>query len=535
MSQRQPKTSYWQDAPQPRDQLVLFQETLGSRIPDDHPVRLLDEILDRLDWTAWEANYDGKRGQPPIHPSLMCKVLLFALIRRVRSSRQIEYHLKHSIDFMWLASGRVIDHSTLSQFHCAHRVALKELHQQMVGVAINMGLAKLSELCVDGTRVLANASRHKRWTQEQLESVLEQLDATITSALADLEQADKTDDLLDGDGTCGDKLPSELADKVVRREELQRIFAALQEMGAARKAKGRDGTPAQIPQTDPDARILPNKEGGFAANYTPIAVTETENGFIVGADVVIGSVEHTKLLSMVEEVRAAYSQDVTTVLADGAFATGENLRDCEAADIELLSPLSEPNQSDNPALRDDTTQPVPAEQVQQLPIMPQTKCFDRSAFVYDEEADCYHCPQGKRLDFERCQKTKRGGITVVHFTYRCHSCAGCPLAAKCKTNPESPVGRSVSHDEYEPHRRRHRARMQSEESQTRYRKRLHYGETQFAVLKSVLGMRRFLLRGLAKVQTEWLWGCAAFNLKKLIHLTGAMRASAKLEVVSSTN
>ncbi len=102
MSQRTPKNAYWQDAPAPREQLVLFTESLESRIPDDHPVRLLDEILGSLDWTTWEAKYHGRLGQPPIHPRIIASVLLFAMIRRVRSSRNIEYQIRHSIDFMWL-------------------------------------------------------------------------------------------------------------------------------------------------------------------------------------------------------------------------------------------------------------------------------------------------------------------------------------------------------------------------------------------------------------------------------------------------
>jgi transposase len=468
MSQRQTKNLYWQDAPLPREQLVLFQESLESRIPDDHPVRLLDEILDGLDWSAWEAKYHGSRGQPPIHPSVMCKILLFALIRRVRSSRQIEYQLKHSIDFMWLASGRTIDHSTLSAFRRDHQKALKDIYKQMVQVALDLKVAKLSELCIDGTRVLANANRYRRWTQKSVLEVLGQLEESISNALTDLEQADEIDNLLDDDSTCGDKLPAALADKIARRAELKEVLTALQEMDAARKAKGRGDRPAQIPRTDTDARILPNKEGGYAANYTPVAVTETENGFIVEADVVIGNVEHTLLLPM-------------------------------------------------------------AEQVDELPLKPQTKRFDRSAFIYDEAADCYYCPEGKRLDLERSQTVNRNGTPVEQSTYRCHDCAACPLAAKCKTKPDSETGRSVNHDEYEPERRRHRARMESEKSQARYRKRLHFGKTPFAVLKAALDMRRFLLRGLEGVQTEWLWGCTAFNLKKLISIEGAMRAEKRID------
>ena len=159
MSKRQRKVAYWQDAPCPREQLVLFADTLEDRIPEGHPVRVLDEILSQMDWTEWEAESHGSLGQPPIHPSVMCKVLLFAIIRRIRSCRQIEYNLRHSIDFIWLASGRTIDHSTLSEFRRQHPKELRNLYRQMVQLAIRLGVAKLGELCIDGTRVRANASR----------------------------------------------------------------------------------------------------------------------------------------------------------------------------------------------------------------------------------------------------------------------------------------------------------------------------------------------------------------------------------------
>jgi hypothetical protein len=99
----------------PRDQLVLIPTTLEEAIPAEHPVRMVDELLDQLDWSTWEAAYHGSFGQPPIHPAVLCKILIFATLRRIRSSRQIEYALKHSIDFLWLSSGRRIDHTTLSK------------------------------------------------------------------------------------------------------------------------------------------------------------------------------------------------------------------------------------------------------------------------------------------------------------------------------------------------------------------------------------------------------------------------------------
>jgi len=98
MSQKSVNGSYWQTPPRARNQILLIPISLEERIPDKHPVRLLDKILDRLDWTAWENTYNRKLGQPPIHPSILCKVLLFVMIRRIRirSSRVIEYQIEHS-------------------------------------------------------------------------------------------------------------------------------------------------------------------------------------------------------------------------------------------------------------------------------------------------------------------------------------------------------------------------------------------------------------------------------------------------------
>jgi transposase len=111
---------------------------------------------------------------------VLCKVLLFSLIRRTRSSRSIEYHIKHSIDFMWLVSGRTIDHTTLSEFRRKHGDQIKDIHRQMIRVAVDMGLAKLSELTIDGTRILADANRYKTWTVSRVEKMLAELDGQIT-------------------------------------------------------------------------------------------------------------------------------------------------------------------------------------------------------------------------------------------------------------------------------------------------------------------------------------------------------------------
>jgi transposase len=526
MSIRQSKVSYWQDAPMPREQLVLFAETLEERIPEDHPVRLLDEILEKLDWNKWESEYHGRAGQPPIHPSVMCKVLLFAMIRRIRSSRQMEYNVRHSVDFIWLTSGRQIDHTTLSEFRRKYPDQLKSVYRQVVTLAVKVGVAKLSELCIDGTRVLANASRYKTLKTEKVEKLLAELEQQISTAMEEINVNDRIDSVLEDDEQSADKLPESLRDMQTRQKLLQEALATLKDMEAQRKKEGIDPkkNPAQLPVSDHDSRILPNKEGGYAPNYTPMAVTETMNGFIVGADVLIGNIEHTVMLTMIDGVESDYRETVETVMADTAYSTGTNLQATEGRGIEMLSPSVREEPKDNPAKREDPSQPVPDDEVGRLPINAQSKVFDKHAFIYDEVNDRYYCPAGKILTKYCTETVEQSGTTFQRTRYRCHDCVGCPIASRCRPNPESALGRQVTRDGFEGVRERHQQRMGRDENKERYKRRQHIGETPFAVLKSAMDLRRFLLCGIQGVQQEWLWGCTGFNLKKLMTMWETVRA-----------
>jgi len=494
----------------------LIPRTLDSLIPPDHPVRLVDEILSGLDWRAYEAEYHGRRGQPPIHPSVLAKILLFAMIRRLRSSRQIEYELKHSIDFMWLSSGRQIDHTTLSEFRRRHSDGLRSIFRQMIRLAIDLKIANLSELCIDGTRVLADANRYRTWTAARLSRALEQLDSQIAEAMENLDVADTLERDLLGEDSSADRLPQAVANLKERREQLAALQETAREMDEIRRKNGSQG-PAQLPRADPDSRILPNKEGGYAANYTPMATTETQGGLVVHSDVLIGNVEHDQLPDIVDEVNRDHAADVKQILVDSAYTTGRNLTTAEEQQFEITGPLAELHVPDNPALRADLTQPVASELIENLPVNPQTRRFDKSAFVYEEKSNSYYCPAGKQLPHRTTEKaTRSGGRKVTRYIYTCGECSGCELAARCRRKPDSKRGREVIDDEHESARRHHRVRMQSENARQDIRRRQHTAEVPFAVIKACFGMRRFLLRGIAGVKQERRWGITAFNLKKLM-------------------
>ena len=396
---------YWAWTPQARGQRVLIATTLDDVIPADHSVRLLADLLESLDWKTWENEYHGHRGKPPIHPRVLAGLWLYGLRRSIRSSRKLEYMSRNNVDFIWLAEGHTPDHSTLSAFRSNFDEQLNELFKQILRVAMKAGLLHLVDVGTDGTRVKANSNRFETWTDEAITATLSELTTAFEQKLAQIRKNDATEDTLFGEDST-EVLPPELADLKTRRETLQKIQQDLKAMDEARRKDGIDPAkkPAQIPKTDPDSRVLPNKEGGYAPNYTPICTAEGKNGFIVDADVIAGNTEHLELLPSLDRVEQTLGQKPKNSLADGAFATGPNIEGVAQRQIEFYTNIPSADPVNNPAIRPDPTQPVPQEQWDQLPISPQTKKLDKTCFVYDPGTNTYYCPIGHAMPHDQYQR-----------------------------------------------------------------------------------------------------------------------------------
>lgn len=526
-SQRSSVMDYWDQAPQKRDQLVLFPTTLDSVIPEDHPVRLFDEILQGQDWSEWIAKYNGQRGRPPYPPRVMAGVILYGLTRNVRSSRHLEYLIGHNIDFMWLVEGRRIDHSTICDFRNDFRQPLKDLFKQIGRYALTMGLARLNEVALDGTRVKASNGRFETLTAEGIEAKLQALDEQLEQMLQEAEEADRREQKLFDTGESSTKLPPGLADAQERQKLLKETLEKAQAADKARRSEGINTkkNPAQVPTTDPDSRVLPNKEGGYAPNYTPIATTDVHGGFILDADVIASTSEHVTTLPSMDRIEENFGEYPEAALADGAHATGANMKGMEERGIDFFShiPAAKTN-GRNSALREDPTEPVEESEKAQLPVSPQTKKFDKSAFVYDEEKDVWYCPQGKTLaNSEKKSKVDAEGNRTYFHVYRCQECEGCPWSSDCRSE-KAKRGRTVSRDEHAKRREQFAEKMSQPASKKTYSKRFHAAETPFGILKQIMNLRQFLLRRLEKVKTEWLWACTALNLAKLVREIARVRA-----------
>jgi transposase len=531
---------YWDRPPLNRNQAQLFSPTLDAAIPQDHPVRLFDEILSQLDWQTWEARYPHSVGRPPIPPKVTASVILYGLSVGVRSSRRLEEACIVRNDFIWLAEGRQIDHSTICGFRTMFAKELKDTFRQVGRLAMTLGLMRLNRIGLDGTRERANSSRHATATAKTLQERLSSLDAQIDAAFAQAEAEDRQDNDLFGDLTPN-KLPPELSELKRRQERLRQALDKAKTMDAKRQgAKGKAAKadedtpddppsgqaaddsknkprPAKVPVADPDSAVMPNKDGGHAPNYTPI-LTMDDGGYIADAEVDNRPTEGQSTVAAVERVEQTFGQRPKEVVADGAYADGRELAGLETLGVQAYVPVSlaEGDGSDNPAVRPDATRPVPQESWDRLPRDKKGKhqpTLARAAFVYDEPNDCFWCPMGRKLERrDRLNCRRADGETVLTYRYQCVGCEGCPLSSACRQG-NSP--RQIQVDEHEPVRRRVAAATKSTAGQAAYKRRSWICETPFAFIKQWMNFRQFLLRGLEKVRTEWLWASTAYNLRKL--------------------
>lgn len=508
---------YCSKSPEPRDQLVLFPTRLDEVIEANHAFRLLDEVLGLLDWSIFEVKYDGGHGRPPIPPRVLASVTLYGLMTRIRSSRSLEESLRVRLDFRWLAEGRTIDHTTLSEFRRKHGEALKNLFVQVGLVARKMGLLPLEQLAYDGTRLRANNRRKALRTPAQLRELRKELAGQFDEQAKRLAEEDARESEVGANGLARE-LPADLAS---RQRRLAQVDAALKELKRVEDAG--ETVPRRIPLTDPQSRETPNKDGGYAPNYTPLATVDCQHGFIVGCDVIAMTNEEHFLVSQIKQVQSDFDLPTAPpeVLADGSIGTGANLAELQEMQVTLYSPAKMLTADENPALRSDVTQPVAEVDWDRLPTMraPRKQVqLSKEAFVYDAERDCYWCPQGKPLPRKREQTQKRSSVTRKSTLYKANAenCAACLLRGRCLR--EGSKQRHIERSEHELVIEQLKQRMSTPEGLSKYERRRHAAETPFAVIKHRFGARRFLLRGIEQVRTEWRWLVTAFNLSRLLTL-----------------
>jgi transposase len=349
-------TSY---RPYEPDQVMLLPAAPQDWLPQGHLVYFINDTVDALNLKAFYAKYEGggSRNQP-FHPAMMVKVLVYAYATGVFSSRKIERRLHEDLAFRLLAAGNFPRHRTICDFRAFHLKELADLFVQVVKLAREMGLVKLGTVAIDGTKVKANASRHKAMSYERMKQAEAEIKAQIDALLERARATDATEAKepeLD--------LPAEIERREVRlaaireaRERLeQRQREADMERGRSddddRRPRGPDGKPkggrykrefgvpeekAQENFTDPDSRIMKRAGGGFDPSYNAQTAVDEAAHIIVAAELNNTAPDANWLLPMIQAVQANLGELPKQGLADAGYRSENNLRN---APIEMVVAL----------------------------------------------------------------------------------------------------------------------------------------------------------------------------------------------------
>lgn len=335
------------------DQLLLLPPSLRDWLREDHLVSFLSEVVDQLDLSAITRVYEEDlRGSPPYHPRMMTKLLLYAYTIGLPSSRKIAQRCEEDVAFRVLTANNTPDFRTISAFRQRHLEALQALFLQVLRCCQKAGLVKLGVLALDGTKVRANASKHKAMSYGRMQTEVTRLAAEVRALLAQAEQTDAAEDARYGADRRGDELPAELARRETRLQTIRTAMAALEAEARAaapepppaerprrrgRPRKRPPGTPpvtAQRNFTDPDSRIMKDADQAFIQAYNAQVAVEGSAQVIVACTVTAQAADAPHALPLVAAVRAHTRQKPQRVLADAGYWSEANARRLAARGIE---------------------------------------------------------------------------------------------------------------------------------------------------------------------------------------------------------
>jgi len=323
-------------------QMLLLPEALQEWLPEDHLAHFISDAVDGLDLSAFHARYekDGPRNQP-FHPAMMVKVLVYGYATGVFSSRKIARKLHEDVAFRVLAASNFPAHRTIRDFRALHLKELSELFVQVVRLAREMGLVKLGTIAVDGTKVKANASRHKAMSYGHMLKAEAELKAQIEALLSKARAADEAEK-----NEPELNIPAEIARRQDRLDAIAAARARLEarqreadlERGRSedddQKPRGPDGKPKGgrykrpfgVPKdkdqdnfTDPDSRIMPRTGGGFDAAYNGQTAVDDTAHIIVAAELVNCAADVGELPKMLQAVHENLGAYPAQTLADAGY------------------------------------------------------------------------------------------------------------------------------------------------------------------------------------------------------------------------
>jgi transposase len=328
------------------DQDLLLPPSLRDWLSEDHLAYFVSDVVEQLDLSKIHAVYEkDPRGQPPYDPQLMTKLLVYGYCTGVFSSRKIRKRLEEDVPFRVLAAGQMPDFRTISDFRKIHLEALGGLFEQVLQMALEAGAMKLGRVSLDGTKIKANASKHKAMSYGRMNEKQQQLKEEVKQLMAAAEAADAEEDVLHGRDRRGDELPEELRRRESRLAAIKRAKKVVEQRArdkAEAEGKSQEEVKAAKPEdkdqynfTDPESRIMPGADG-IVQGYNAQAAVEPTIQLIVGQRLTNASNDKQQMQPLVEAIEKQSNQRPQAVLADNGYCSDKNL--------EYLESLERPEQ-----------------------------------------------------------------------------------------------------------------------------------------------------------------------------------------------
>jgi transposase len=312
--------------------MLLMPPSLADWVPEDHLARFIRDLVDTLDLRAIEETYTEERGFPPYHPRMMVAVLLYAYCTGTYSSRKIAAKLVDSVAYRFLAADNQPDFRTVNEFRKRHGEALSGLFTQVLRLCRRAGLVKLGQVAIDGTKVKANASKHRAMSYGRMREQEASLRREVADLLRRAEQTDRDEDGRYGGDRRGDELPAELARRESRLRKIAEAKAALE--AEARARAGHDGRPpddarppdrAQRNFTDPESKIQKTSDG-FIQGYNAQVAVDAQSQVIVAQHVTAAAPDVQQLPRLVQATVRALRRRPRRLLADAGYWSEANVR-----------------------------------------------------------------------------------------------------------------------------------------------------------------------------------------------------------------
>jgi transposase len=492
-----------------QNQPMLLPPSYDELVPANHPVRVVNEIIDRIDISELERTYKGG-GTSSYHPRMLLKVVLYAYLRNMFSSRKMEEALKENVHFMWLAGGAKPDHNTINDFRGKRlKGELKNIFNQVVVLLTEQGVISLKEVILDGTKIEANANRYTfvwgraiKTSRERIERQLKELWAYVEKVYQDEEQRPNTPDFAAIDPEAV-KRTIETINEALREKEIepkvrQKLRYAeknwpdkLREYEEIeKKLAGR----SSLSKTDPDATFMRMKEdhmlnGQLKPGYNIQA--STENQYIVDYTLGQTTTDTTLLKDHVDDIIASFGQAPETITADAGYGSEENYLYLENLGITSFVKYNYFDKDQKKTKK---------------------ATFRPDDLHYNETTDIYTCPIGQQMTYigDRTRRTDSGYLQK-HRLYKAQNCSGCPLRGPChKAAGDRIIQRSPTLVRY---KQMVRELLTSDEGIEKRKKRWQV-EAVFGNIKQNKGFRRFNLRGIDKTTTEFGLIALAHNLQR---------------------